>query len=374
MVSTHSNTANAYGQFLKIGQVSRRWNTHPQQIRRLAASGQLPVVWNGSQRRFKESDCLEYFEGVTIEEKELEREKGKVVLLARVSGAKQGKSYNTEDNTCNTDSDLSRQVETLKAAAEARGFTSHHIVSDIGSGLSFTRKNMTKFVDEILAGQWDGVTLLATFKDRVTRFGLDLYEQIFRAHNITLVFCEAEEEKTDEQEMCDDLLNILHIFSCKQYSRRGVESITKEIEKEAILLGFRLQQSGLSMRQIANQLNRKGYRAVSKAKGETKITSTLIWKHLNNETLLAGLGIGQEEKIESSFDIWFGQKVKVDGRSKVKSTTLWENYRDWHSNLNGQREELPLLSRQSVAKVMRERNIVKKDSRGGQVFLGVCLK
>ena len=174
--------------------------------------------------------------------------------------------------------------------------------------------------------------------------------------------------------MCSDLLNILHIFSCKQYSRRGVESITKEIETDALRLGYKLHQSGLSMRQISQQLNAKGYRAVSKAKGETKITSTLIWKHLNNETVMEGLGICKEEKVESSFDIWWGGNVKVDGRSKVKSTTLWETYREWYEGCNGQMKDSPLLSRQSTAKVMREKNIVKKATRQGQVFLGVCLK
>ncbi len=235
---------------------------------------------------------------------------------------------------------------------------------------------MTKWIDEVLGGKWDGVTVLATYKDRVTRFGLELYERIFLSRGITLEFVEAEEEKTDEQEMTEDLLNILHIFSCKQYSARGAASCTKEIETPTIRKIYKLHKSGLSVRQIESVLWSEGDKATSKSGGETRVSRRIVLKYLNDLELLEKLGIVEENgKMENSFEIFLKGNVKRDGRKTLKSSELGRRYEEWYEGMNGEMAGKPKLSRHAMARVMRDKGFEKKKMQEGrQYYLGLTFK
>ena len=71
-------------------------------------------------------------------------------------------------------------------------------------------------------------------KDRLMRFGYELFEGIFRYFGCkVLVLSEEVQNKTYEQELSEDLLSIIHYFSMKSYShRRKLNKIRRELEEE----------------------------------------------------------------------------------------------------------------------------------------------
>jgi len=156
MAATHSPRT---GALLSTGQVCKRFNCHPNSLRRWADAGEIPVVVLPSgHRRFRESDCLQFFCGLSLADVEKKSEGKKVALLARVSSSKQGKGFDVAAGRTRNGqaSDLSRQVARLRAHAKEQYGTEGTLYADIGSGLSFTRKNFLRLIDDVLAGEYRG--------------------------------------------------------------------------------------------------------------------------------------------------------------------------------------------------------------------------
>ncbi|NJM60966.1 MAG: IS607 family transposase [Oscillatoriales cyanobacterium RU_3_3] len=112
----------------------------------------------------------------------------------------------------NQKADLLRQVEFLVAR-----YPGCEIIQDIGSGLNFKRKGLIALLERIYTGDI-GMVVVAS-KDRLCRFGFDLISwfaqrggcKILVLNNSTL---------SPEREMVEDMLAIIHVFSCRLYSRR----------------------------------------------------------------------------------------------------------------------------------------------------------
>ena len=64
-------------------------------------------------------------------------------------------------------------------------------------------------------------TLYIVNKDRLVRFGYELIEKICKIHDVEIEIINQSELKTDEQEIIDDILNIIHIFSCRMNGKRS---------------------------------------------------------------------------------------------------------------------------------------------------------
>jgi len=61
-------------------------------------------------------------------------------------------------------------------------------------------------------------------KDRFTRFAFDFVEWLLQQYNVKLVVLDNIYHKSDEQELAEDLLSIVHVFSCKQNGKRKYKS------------------------------------------------------------------------------------------------------------------------------------------------------
>ena len=68
-------------------------------------------------------------------------------------------------------SDLERQVEFFQSK-----YPNHRIIRDIGSGLNFKRKGLKTILDEAIKGNIGEIVV--THKDKLCRFGFDLFEYI----------------------------------------------------------------------------------------------------------------------------------------------------------------------------------------------------
>lgn len=93
------------------------------------------------------------------------------------------------------------------------------IISDIGSGINYNKKGLINLLEMINNKEIN--TLCILYKDRLVRFGYELIETYCKLNNINIEIINNDETKTDEQEMIDDILNIIHIFSCRINGKRS---------------------------------------------------------------------------------------------------------------------------------------------------------
>jgi len=130
--------------------------------------------------------------------------------------------------------DLDRQYEMLEMYLNKQG-EEFKIISDIGSGINYSKKGLKELLKLISQNKVN--KLYISFKDRLVRFGFELIEEICKLHNVEIIVINKSEDKTDEQEMIEDIMNIIHVFSCRMNGKRShinkkiVDSLQKDLTK-----------------------------------------------------------------------------------------------------------------------------------------------
>lgn len=124
--------------------------------------------------------------------------------------------------------DLKRQVENMQMYLLAKG-QPFEIITDIGSGINYQKKGLKELIQRISEGEISKVVVL--YKDRLLRFGFELVEYIAELND-----CEIEiidhTEKTEEQELVEDLIQIVTVFSCRLQGKRANKA--KHMVKELV--------------------------------------------------------------------------------------------------------------------------------------------
>jgi predicted site-specific integrase-resolvase len=112
--------------------------------------------------------------------------------------------------------DLSRQVKYIQ---ERRiEYASYTTLTDIASGINFKRKGIQTILDSCLQGTIGEVVI--AHRDRLSRFGFDFFKLIIQKAGGNIIVLDDERNKSTEQELAEDLLSIIHIYSCKQMGKR----------------------------------------------------------------------------------------------------------------------------------------------------------
>nr|WP_174238809.1 recombinase family protein [Ligilactobacillus murinus] len=83
---------------------------------------------------------------------------------------------------------------------------------------------MKQLLKEVMDNQAD--TIFITYKDRFIRFGYDWFERLCKMHNTEIVVLN-NIETSPTQEMIDDMISIVHVFSCRLYGLRKYKSKLK---------------------------------------------------------------------------------------------------------------------------------------------------
>lgn len=125
----------------------------------------------------------------------------------------------------NQKDDLKNQVEFLKNFCNAKGYITKEL-TDIGSGLNFKRKNWNNLLKLVQEGKVKKIVI--AHKDRFVRFGFDWFNGFCNQFD-----CEIEivnnEALSPRQELVQDLISIIHVFSCRIY---GLRKYKKEIKSD----------------------------------------------------------------------------------------------------------------------------------------------
>ena len=114
--------------------------------------------------------------------------------------------------------DLKRQYQIMELFL-AKKSVPFRIISDIGSGINYKKTGLKKLLSLIATNQIK--TLCIMHKDRLVRFGYELIDYFCQLHNVSIEIINQNENKTDEQEMIEDVMNIIHVFSCRMNEKRS---------------------------------------------------------------------------------------------------------------------------------------------------------
>jgi len=97
---------------------------------------------------------------------------------------------------------------------------SFEIIDDLGSGMNYRKKGLRKLIDLILSEKIGRLVL--THKDRLLRFGAELIFSLCEAKNVEVVVINnGDDVKTYEQELAEDVLEIITVFSARLYGSRS---------------------------------------------------------------------------------------------------------------------------------------------------------
>ena len=115
-------------------------------------------------------------------------------------------------------SDLVRQSELLEAFCAAKGWR-HEVISDLGSGLNHRKKGLHQLLEIILHKRIRRLVL--THKDRLLRFGSELIFALCEIQNIEIVIINKGDPPTFEEELAQDVIEIITVFSARLYGSRS---------------------------------------------------------------------------------------------------------------------------------------------------------
>ncbi len=126
------------------------------------------------------------------------------VVYARVSTQKQKQ-------------DLQNQIENCISFMNAKGISVDSIYSDIKSGMSLDRKGFMELLNAVMAFKIKAVYI--SYKDRLARLSYELVEKLFSDYGTKIVIINQCESISLEQELFEDIMQTIHSFSMKMYSK-----------------------------------------------------------------------------------------------------------------------------------------------------------
>jgi putative resolvase len=116
--------------------------------------------------------------------------------------------------------DLDRQIAKLLEL-----YPSAELITDIASGLNFKRKGLRSILEAVRTGNVSSI--IVAHKDRLARFGFELIEWLCQLDETKIVVLN-QDNLSPEREIVEDLLAIVHVFSCRLYGLRKYKTKIKE--------------------------------------------------------------------------------------------------------------------------------------------------
>ena len=199
--------------YISINKVAKQLNKSAQTLRNWEKTGELiPAYKTKSGYRYYTEEQINKLLGV--------EEKERVTIgYCRVYSRKQ-------------QDDLERQIENMRNYLCAKGYK-FEIITDIGSGINYNKVGLNILLDKVIKGGVDKVVVL--HKDRLLRFGFELVENLCKRYGTSIEVVD-NTPKTEEQELVEDLVQIITVFSCKLQGKRAnkMKKVIAELKDEDI--------------------------------------------------------------------------------------------------------------------------------------------
>ena len=181
---------------IRIGAAARLLGVTPQTLRQWETTGHLVPVRKGAggTRYYSASQLLGH-----------QTDDLPTVCYARVSSHDQ-------------QADLERQAALLEAYCAAHGW-SFLVIRDLGNGMNYRKKGLHQLLEMILERKTQRLVL--THKDRLLRFGAELVFTLCELRGIEVVVIHQGEQPGFEEELAQDVLEIITVFSARLYGSRS---------------------------------------------------------------------------------------------------------------------------------------------------------
>ena len=125
---------------------------------------------------------------------------------------------------------MKNQVKFLLNFTSSKGIIVDETIEDIGSGLNYNRKKWNNLLEQLMEQKIK--TIVITHKDRFIRFGYDWFEKFCAKFNTNIIVVN-NEELSPQEELVQDIVSILDVFSCRLYGLRKYKKQIKEDEEIA---------------------------------------------------------------------------------------------------------------------------------------------
>lgn len=190
---------------MSIGKFAKELGVTPEHVRTMHRTGEvIPArISEKGTRYYSEEQLRELKNSRTPQREE------KVVAYCRVS---------TESQK----DDLEKQVENVKAYMYAKGY-SFEVITDIGSSINYKNKGLQELISLINSNQITKVVIL--HKDRLVGFGFELIQLLCDLHDVKIEIID-NSERSNEEELTDDLIEIITVFANKLYGSRSKKTTT----------------------------------------------------------------------------------------------------------------------------------------------------
>ena len=181
---------------VKIGEASALLGVTPQTLRKWEETGELlPERRSKTGTRYYDINKLV---GINNEGQP-------TVCYARVS------SHDQKE-------DLNRQQALLEAYCAAKGWRCE-VIRDLGSGMNYRKQGLNQLLELIMSRKMKRLVL--THKDRLLRFGAELIFTLCELQGIEIVIIHQGEQPSFEEELAQDVLEIITVFSARLYGSRS---------------------------------------------------------------------------------------------------------------------------------------------------------
>lgn len=114
--------------------------------------------------------------------------------------------------------DLKRQIDAVSMYCIAKGYQ-FKVISDLGSGLNYNKKGLKELIELICSNEIERIVI--NYKDRLIRFGYELIEQLCQIYHVEIEIINLTEDKAYEEELVEDVLSVITVFSSKLYGSRS---------------------------------------------------------------------------------------------------------------------------------------------------------
>ena len=189
-----------------VGEFAKLINKSVRTLQRWDTLGILKSNRTATDRRYYTEFQLQQYKGLIATDNSLN------IAYCRVS------------NKCQAD-DLKNQKEYISLFSLNSGINIDEWFIDIGSGLNFKRKNFNKLMNLVEHGKIK--TIIVAHRDRLVRFGYEWFEQFCVNHGVKILLIN-NDKLSPEQELVQDLISVIHVFSCRIYGLRKYKKTIKE--------------------------------------------------------------------------------------------------------------------------------------------------
>ncbi len=115
--------------------------------------------------------------------------------------------------------DLERQKDVMKEK-----YPDYEIIEDVGSGLNLNKRGIKKIIHLAIEGKIN--ELVVAYKDRLTRFGFELIEELITKYSDGKITVISKKEKVEpEEELIRDIMAVMNVFTAKMNGLRKYKKL-----------------------------------------------------------------------------------------------------------------------------------------------------